>query len=500
MALFHANGAFADVNAAMTQLLGRSRQELLGRPISDFAPADWTDFVSHRTITALEEGASWHGEFPLVRPDGLWVYLQWSISAHLEPGLRIGIAVDVSERFELEARRLEVLEREQAARAAAERHSRTKDDFVAVLSHELRNPLTSIAGWLHILKRTRTPELLEKGLLAIERGVTAQTRIISDILDVSRINSGKLRLNAEWVDPAALVGTSIDALAASIAAKRLNVRFESSVAGEPAWIDSTRFQQVVWNLLTNAIKFSDADGRIDVDLRREGEMLTLSVRDFGRGIDLDFLPHLFDRFTQSDSPDSRQHGGLGLGLSIVRSIAELHGGTARASSEGRGRGATMTVTFRAVRPDPRSAGDVHDGEEPKPAAPDVALRGLDVLVVEDNADASEILTVVLSTDGAIVRLAPDFESAIDMIDAKWPDVVISDIGLPGRDGYELMRQIRAMQAAQGRPSPFAVALSAFSRPADKSKALEAGFDAHMAKPLQPHSLVAAIQRRSKLPG
>jgi len=340
MALFHANGAFADVNAAMTQLLGRSRQELLGRPISDFAPADWTDFVSHRTITALEEGASWHGEFPLVRPDGLWVYLQWSIFAHLEPGLRIGIAVDVSERQELDRRRQEVLEREQAARTTAERHSRTKDDFVAVLSHELRTPLNSISGWVHILKkRGVTPEIL-KGLEAIDRNVRAQARIISDILDVSRINSGKLRLDREWTEAAEVVNTAIDALRESVEAKRLTLEIQCPQPSRPAWLDPTRFQQIVWNLMTNAIKFSPDGGRIEVLLQRHDDKLLLTMRDFGQGISPEFLPHLFDRFTQSDAPGNRRHGGLGLGLSIVQHLVDLHGGEVRAESAGEGFGST----------------------------------------------------------------------------------------------------------------------------------------------------------------
>ncbi len=360
MALFQANGAFADVNDAMVRMLGRSREELLGRPLSDFAPPDWTDFVSQRTITALVEGASWHGEFPLVRPDDSWVYLQWSISAHLEPGLRIGIAVDVSERQELDRRRQEVLEREQAARTIAERQSRTKDDFVAVLSHELRTPLNSISGWVHILRnRGASPEIL-KGLEAIDRNVHAQARIISDILDVSRINSGKLRLDRQWSDPAEVVNTAIDALRESIEAKRLTLEIQCPIESRPAWFDPTRFQQIVWNLTTNAIKFSREGDVIKVCLTRDGDMLKLSVRDFGRGIRADFIEHLFERFSQSDSPDSRFHGGLGLGLSIVKHLAELHGGRVVASSEGEGKGSLFEVELQGAQTDTEPAtGAVH---------------------------------------------------------------------------------------------------------------------------------------------
>ena len=492
MALFHANGAFADVNAAMTQLLGRSRQELLGRPISDFAPAEWTDFVSHRTITALEEGASWHGEFPLVRPDGLWVYLQWSISAHLEPGLRIGIAVDVSERQELDRRRQEVLEREQAARTTAERHSRTKDDFVAVLSHELRTPLNSISGWVHILKkRGVTPEIL-KGLEAIDRNVRAQARIISDILDVSRINSGKLRLDREWTEAAEVVNTAIDALRESVEAKRLTLEIQCPQPSRPAWLDPTRFQQIVWNLMTNAIKFSSDGGVVQVSLTHEGDILKLTVRDFGRGIRADFIEHLFDRFTQSDSPDSRLHGGLGLGLSIVKHLAELHGGGVVASSEGAGQGATFEVELRVAQTDTAAASATQDVVEAPSIQESSPLNAMDILVVEDSADASEMLHVVLADAGARVRLAADFDSAVQAATQSWPDVLISDVGLPGRDGYELVRELRSAARSTGGRRLHAIALTAFSRDQDRDRALAAGFDVHLGKPLQPHRLIAAI--------
>ncbi|MGJ7506523.1 response regulator [Variovorax sp. GT1P44] len=493
MALFQSNGAFADVNPAMAHMLGRSREELLGRPISDFAPPDWTDFVSHRTITALEAGASWHGEFPLVRPDDSWVYLQWSISAHLEPGLRIGIAVDVSERQELDRRRQEVLEREQAARTTAERHSRTKDDFVAVLSHELRTPLNSISGWVHILKkRGATPEIL-KGLEAIDRNVHAQARIISDILDVSRINSGKLRLDREWTDPAEVVKTAIDALRDLIEAKHLTLDIQCPGEPRPAWLDPTRFQQIVWNLATNAIKFSKEGGAVGVVLAREEDTLKLSVRDAGRGIRADFIEHLFDRFTQSDSPDSRYHGGLGLGLSIVKHLAELHGGGVVATSAGEGQGALFEVTLHVAQTGTEvAAATVGGADEIPPPQAISPLAGVDVLVVEDSADASEMLNVVLADAGARVRMATDYVGAVQAAAERWPDVLVSDVGLPGRDGYELVRELRGTAEASDGQRLRAIALTAFSRDQDRVRALAAGFDMHLGKPLQPHRLIAAI--------
>lgn len=494
--LLERDGRFTDINPAMARLLGRSPEEVLGRALSEFAPPDWADFVRDKTVDT-GQSATWQGEFPLMRPSGQWVYLEWSLSAHVEPGLRMAIAADISERVELDSRRQEILEREQVARATAERLSRTKDDFIAVLSHELRTPLNAIAGWVHILKRRGgTPELI-KGLDSIHRNVKAQARIISDILDVSRINSGKLHLEREWTQPEESVRSAIDALQASIAEKRLAVDVHAGRGIGPAWLDPTRFQQIFWNLLTNAIKFSDNDGRIEVVLSREGNALTLSVQDWGRGIAPEFLEHLFDRFTQSDSPDNRRHGGLGLGLSIVKQLAELHGGGVKAYSAGSGQGSTITVRLTAAyegegqsAPAPLHADEL----QPEPAIEERPLRGLDILTVEDHPDASEMLAVVLSDGGARPRQAADFDAAMRALQERWPDVVVSDIGLPGRDGYELARTLRSMPVPPGHRPPIAIALTAFSRPQDAHKALEAGFDAHLGKPLQPHALMATIAR------
>lgn len=500
MALIDAEGHFADVNAAMAAMLGQPRQALAGQTVSALAPAEWTDFVIAHTASTAAPMAPWKGEFPLLRPDGSWVRLEWTMSAYIEADLRVGIALDVSARFELETRRREVLEREQAARAAAERVSRTKDDFVAVLSHELRNPLNAIGGWVHVLKvGKRTPEQMERGLEAIDRSVRAQTRLIADILDVSRINSGKLRLHREWIEPRGLVSSALETLAAQAAAKQLHIVFDDTPTDPPAWLDATRFQQIVWNLLSNAIKFSNDGGRILVELTREGDQLNLSVQDFGRGIARDFLQHLFDRFSQSDSPDNRLHGGLGLGLSIVKNLAELHGGGVSAHSEGEGQGATLRVALGVIPTGDAAPLVLLDTAEAQSHAPSVVtgrvLAGLDVLLVEDNSDASEIITVVLTDAGATVRFGSDCDSALRLFDQKWPDILISDIGLPNRDGYDLIREVRRRERALGKPHLFAVAHTAFARPQDRLKAAEAGFDGHIGKPLQPHALLALIAGR-----
>jgi PAS domain S-box-containing protein len=493
IALIHANGQFVDINPAMEAMLGRPMDELLGKPVSSLAPAEWVAFVQERTITSIEAGAAWQGEFPIVRPDGSWRHLQWSISAHVEPGLRIGIAVDVSERQELDRRRQEVLEREQAARTVAERHSRTKDDFVAVLSHELRTPLNAISGWVHILKKRGAAPDTMRALAAIDRSVQAQARIISDILDVSRISSGKLRLDYQWCDASMLVSEAIEGLRSSIESKKLHLDLDLAPQGETSWLDPTRLQQIVWNLVTNAIKFSTEGGVIRVSLAREGDVLTLRVQDFGRGIRPDFLDHLFDRFSQSDSPDNRVHGGLGLGLSIVKHLAHLHGGDATAESPGVGLGATLTVTLRASDANV-DADSVPSARRPAAAALsyDQPLSDLEVLVVEDNPEASEMLAMMLTELGARVRVAEGYDSALEALRQQWPFVLVSDIGLPGRDGYELMRTVRDLTSTFERPRVLSIALTAFTRPQDRERALDAGFDYHLSKPVQPHALLAAI--------
>ncbi|WP_311220713.1 MULTISPECIES: response regulator [unclassified Acidovorax] len=491
MMLIDERGQFTDVNPAAAALFQRSRNALIGTAIAELASPAWQEFVRERTTAPT--ASAWHGELPLLRADGQELLLDWSMSDHVEPGVRIGIAKDLSERIEFERRREEVLEREQAARVLAERHSRTKDDFVAVLSHELRTPLTLITGWAHMLKRPGvSADMLARGISAIERGVQAQSRIISDILDVSRLASGKLRLHREWADPVELALISLDAVRETADAKKVSIVLERHNAGTPAWLDVTRFQQIIWNLVTNSIKFSEAGSTVRIALAREGDDLSVIVQDEGMGIAPEFLPHLFGRFTQSGPPNNRTHGGLGLGLSIVKHLVELHGGSIQATSAGLGHGTTMTAHLH-VAPDEQllTAGTDPAAVPESTAGP--RLQGKDILVVEDNADTSEMLGIVLTDQGARVRAVDNYDAALQEIDRQWPDLLVSDIGLPGKDGYQLIAAIRERESAAGRaPRLRSVALTAFARPQDRARALAAGFDAHLGKPLQPHLLLQLL--------
>jgi signal transduction histidine kinase len=495
IAVLGADGCVLDANPAMLDLLA-CHASLIGQSLVERIPREWQAAAVPQLTGHTPELLPWEGRFPVLRDDRSPVMVDWSMSGHVEPGLRVAIASDASEREQLETQRREVLAREQAARAAAERHSRTKDDFIAVLSHELRTPLNAITGWVSVLmRREPTPEI-GKGLAAIDRNVRAQSRIISDILDVSRINSGKLTLERELVDPAETVTTALASLRHALEDRQLRLWTAIAPGLAPVWLDPARYQQILWNLVTNAAKFSPAGATIEVLLDSRAGMLRLQVRDQGQGIAPEFLERLFDRFTQEQSPGKRSHTGLGLGLSIVRQLAELHGGTVVAHSDGPGRGATFTVEIPAAgAPAADADNDPADPSVPpaEPAGDEQALAGLAVLVVEDDPDAREMLSVVLADRGATVQLAHDFDGAMAAAQARWPDVLLSDIGLPHRDGHELMRALRVLQRKRGLPPLPAIALTAFARPQDRDQALEAGFDRHLSKPLSPHALVLTIR-------
>ncbi|CAB3650654.1 ATP-binding response regulator [Trinickia soli] len=380
-----------------------------------------------------------------------------------------------------------LLAAERAARAEAERASRMKDEFVATLSHELRTPLNAIVGWTQFLLRdANVSESQRKGLDVIDRNARAQTRMVDDLLDFSRILAGKLRLETERVDLVDVLEYVIRSVEPAAQAK--DIRIVSSLdAGAAVLGDPSRLQQIVWNLLSNAVKFTGKGGLVEVGLRGGESEVELTVADTGQGITAEFLPYVFERFCQEDAGIARQHGGLGLGLSIARQLVEMHGGRIAARSDGTGRGATFVVTLPAAGAELARA---RDGE-PLPLDTPPALEGLRVLVLEDEPDARELVERVLQERGAQTLVFASATEALSACLKDAPDVIVSDIGLPGVDGYEFMRRLRTSEAQRGRTTP-AAALTAFARSEDRRRALLAGFQTHLAKPIDPLELVVVV--------
>lgn len=392
--------------------------------------------------------------------------------------------------------RKRLLERERSARADAERVSGLKDAFLANLSHELRTPLSAILGWSQVLRHhlSDNPEL-RHGLDAIERNARTQAQLIEDLLDMSRIASGKVRLDVQTTDPIAFIEAAVETVRPAAESKGVRVeKFLDPLAG-PISGDPGRLQQVIWNLLTNAVKFTPRGGKIQVVLKRVNSHIEISVADTGSGIRPEFLPHLFERFRQADPSTTRKHGGLGLGLSIVKQLVELHGGAVSAKSDGEDRGATFTVELPLTVVHP----SLHGGERLHHQAPQFTsvdfrpadLAGITVLVVDDEADARDLFKCILIDCGANVLLAEGAAEALPLIEAERPDVLISDVGMPDVDGYELLKRVRALGRERGGRLP-AVALTAFARSEDRTRALLAGFLVHVAKPVDPSELVATI--------
>ncbi|SDO91379.1 PAS/PAC sensor hybrid histidine kinase [Ralstonia sp. 25mfcol4.1] len=483
-------GRFVDVNPAMLTLLRRTEAELVGQPVAAFAPAEYREQVVEATGHARLDG--WQGTFPLDDALGETMHLEWSISAVLETGVKVAVVSNITDHINLERQREQLIEREQAARAAVERLNRMKDDFIAILSHELRNPLNVISVWTHVLARHIDTEEGRRGLAAVERNVAIQRRLVADLVDVSMLNVGKMKLERERANVAEVVRGALDTMQAQAAERQIKLELHLAPAtAEWAWLDAARFQQILWNLVSNAIKFSPADGTVRIDVSSDTDYLHVRVIDTGRGIPAEFLPLLFDRFTQSEDTNRRQHGGLGLGLAIVKHLSEMHGGTVQAFSAGAGLGATFEVVIPladARAPEPPAASEAVPALQQS-----VPLTALDVLVVEDDADAAAALSAILTDYGARVRTARDCEEALDEVARITPDLVISDIGLPGRDGNDLIREIRVREAVEALQRVPAVALTAFTRQQDRRAAIESGFDAVCGKPLRLQELVDAIE-------
>ena len=411
------------------------------------------------------------------------------------------VAIDNTRLYEAAQQAAEernmMLENERLLRAEAERASQMKDEFLATLSHELRTPLSSILGWAQVLRRgSRGPEDLSKGLQTIERNARAQAQLIEDLLDMSRITSGKVLLDMQTVAAPQFVDAAVETVRPALDAKniRLEKRYQRDaglIAGDPA-----RLQQVIWNLLSNAIKFTPSEGQVTLTIRQVGGHVEIEVRDTGAGIGPEFLPHVFERFRQGDASTTRRHGGLGLGLSIVKHLIEQHGGTVRAESAGEGRGAAFTISLPLAKPHALAARPDRAPAFARPSrAAEMTLRdlsGVHVLVVDDERDARELINRILSECHAEVTMASDAAEALAAIEARRPDLLISDLGMPGVDGFELLARVRALGPSRGGNIP-ALALTAFARSEDRMRALDAGFMAHISKPVEPTELIAAVE-------
>jgi signal transduction histidine kinase/CheY-like chemotaxis protein len=384
--------------------------------------------------------------------------------------------------------------------AEAEAANRTKDEFLATMSHELRTPMTAILGWAQLLRsQTLSAADYERALEIVERNAQAQKKLIDDLLDISRIITGKLRLDVRPVDVAGVVTATVDALRPTAEAKGIRLQSLLDTKAGPVSGDPDRLQQVVWNLLSNAIKFTPKGGRVQVRLERVNSHVEIIVSDSGKGISTEFLPHVFDRFRQADGTSTRRHGGLGLGLSIVRQLVELHGGSVGVESAGENQGATFVVQLPVMvtsrQPDatgtlprrhPTSGGDGLSFDCPP------SLEGLRVLVVDDEPDTRRLLRTVLERCGTEVTTAASAAEALASFTQSKPDIIISDIGMPGEDGYELIGKLRAAEAGSGGGRTPAIALTAYARVEDRVRALNAGFQVHVPKPIEPVELLAVV--------
>jgi PAS domain S-box-containing protein len=504
-------GRLLEVNETFTRLSGYTREETVGRTTLELGlwaePAD----REAELATVAQHGRIRDVEYRFRMKDGKELVGMLS-AEQIEIGgepCALTVIEDVTERKRAEAERDQMLEREKTLRAEAEKANRLKDEFLATVSHELRTPLTAIIGWAHMLETDGIDQKTARhAVVVIRRNALQQQQIVEDILDVSRIITGKLMLASELVELTPVVQAALDTIAPAAEAKGLRLRSsldpEAAVTG-----DAARLQQIVWNLLANAVKFTPAGGEVRASVERLLTHVRVEVSDTGQGILPEFLPFAFDRFRQADMGTTRQHGGLGLGLSIVRQLVEAHGGSVRAYSAGEGQGSTFTVYLplpveaepSAPRAEAHAAqaqgAETHEDPHATPAAGADAeeamppLVGMRVLAVDDDADTLEMLSLFLRRAGAEVASAASAAAALETLERFRPDVLVADIGMPEADGYELIRRVRALGAERGGLTP-AVALTAYAGESDRARALRSGFQAYLPKPVEPDALINAV--------
>jgi PAS domain S-box-containing protein len=507
-------GQIVSINAVAQSLTGWSEQEAKGQRLEDvfqIINEDTRERASSPIDKVLRAGvvSGLANHTLLVAKDGTERPIDDSAAPIKDDqGKLFGIVLifrDITERRRTEDEREQSLAREQKARTEAEAASRLKDEFLATVSHELRTPLNAMMGWVHILRRGNLDKMAsEQALETIIRNARMQNKLIEDLLDVSRIITGKLRLEIRPIDLIAVIEAAIEVVRPSAEAKGIQLHTQLNPLSAPTLSDPNRMQQIIWNLTSNAIKFTPSGGRVTIKLERIQSQVEIAISDTGQGISPEFLPHVFERFRQADATSTRKHAGLGLGLAIVRHLVELHGGNVQAHSDGEGKGATFTVRIpvnaalkqgseEAVRSTLVDSGVIEN---------QTLLKDLRILVVDDEEDARSLVTAVLEKYGAVVEVVGSTAEALLALQERMPDVIVSDIGMPDEDGYTLIRKVRAQQSGHKIP---AVALTAYARVEDRIRALEAGFQSHVPKPIEPDELVLVIssmigQVRNNPPG
>ena len=449
--------------------------------------------VAAAVADAIQSHGDYVVEFRFAYTNGEWRWMDGRgravYSAEGHPLMLYGLGIDITERKQAE-------QALAIARDTAEAANQVKDQFLATLSHELRTPLNAILGYARMLRTNAIPTSKRgRAIEIIERNAVAQNQLVEDLLDISRITTGKVRLNTEALPLARPLQEAVESVKPAAAAKRIALELDIDPFAGTVNADATRLQQVFWNLLSNAVKFTEEGGRVRITLEQGDGALKATVRDSGIGIAPEFLPHVFDLFRQADGRFSRQHGGLGLGLAICKQLVELHGGTISAASNGPGCGATFTVLLPRHAP---AAEDVTRDAAGDDARQPASLQGLDVLVVDDEEDALELFRQVLENAGAVVRTVRTGREALEEFDRHPPELLVTDLGLPGMDGYDLVRQVRTRPSARGGVVP-AVAVTAYARMDDRAKSVAAGFNGHLSKPIDPETLISSLLAAAKLP-
>ena len=490
------------------RLFGWKAEEVLGKRITDWNFVFEDDIEEVKKIrTRQHKGIEEHGvsKNRNYTKNGSVVHCEWYNSVLYDKSGKLesilSLVLDVTARQQAEEEKARLLLCEQDARLEAEEANRSKDEFLATLSHELRTPLAAVLGWARLLRNgVIEPEKYQQAFETIARNAKAQAQLIDDLLDVSRIITGKLRLDVNPLEMAPIIEATVETVRPAAAAKEIQLNLhldkqQGRISGDPA-----RLQQLIWNLLSNAIKFTPHKGSVEISLSTVDSQAEISVSDNGQGIEPEFLPHVFERFRQADGSPARRHGGLGLGLAIVRHLAELHGGTVQVASRGLGQGATFKVTLPTVSREQMSealAEQTRAASHGFLAKPAKMLNGLRILVVDDETDAREFAVLTIRNCGGECAAAASAAEALRVLASFKPDVLVTDIGMPDEDGFWLIEKVRSLPHDQGGITP-AMALTAYARTEDRVRILSAGFQIHVPKPIEPAELIAAVASLAKL--